>query len=854
MNCNRIGRIVRLWPLAAGLALASFPLPAQEYRAFWADAFHPGFRSAAEVTKLISDVRAANANAVIVEVRKRGDAYYESRFEPWALDISPPGFDPLQDLLAKAHDTNAGPRIEVHAWMVTYPIWSSNRYYAVPPQPDHPFNLHPDWLTEDVDGDMNPASYSFDPGHPSVQEHTFNVAMDILERYDVDGLNFDYVRYPGNTWGYNPVAVARFNQRFGRAGTPLSNDPQWRQWRRDQVTALVRKVYVCAQAVKPQVKISADTITWAPSVTSDTAWTNNARAYYDVLQDWRSWMEEGILDLNIPMNYFRQNNATYAADFINWKNFALDRKFNRDVVIGPGIYLNSISNGLLQMRLTREPSPAGKRAAGVCGYSYAVPASNSIPDLQRVFLEALTQPSDYDPITPPIFATPVSPPGMPWKTAPATGHLKGFVLSPLGAGWDGATVTLAGPETRTLLTDATGFFGAVDLAPGTYTLTAAAGGYEASPAAATVSAGSVATCDLPLMAPMEFLDLAVLAGERAAILSWTTPEPASSQAEFGTDAACDRRSGLDTEPVVRHSVWLTGLSPATEYCVRALSIARGSEYRSTNLWFRTSPEIVVDNADAVFDGNWSSANVSTQCYLEDYSYTSAVGDTATRWARFVPAMATPGKYDVFAWHPDGSNRSTNAPHRIVFEGGSVTVAVNQQTGGGQWQLLASRLPFGAGTAGFVEISNATGEKGLGRVVMADAVRFVYSAGQDTPSDATVPAWWARYYLGPAPDPALDPDNDGYPTWLEYRLGTVPTNAASRLELRLELQPALTMVFSPCHPDRAYGLQRRAHLGEAPWEPLSLAPWLMLPNGAAAWTLPLPAAHCAFFRLTVDWSL
>ena len=253
------------------------PGQGQEFRALWVDAFHAGFRSSNEVTQLLADARAANFNAVVVEVRKRGDAYYSSNYEPKATDVSPQSYDPLADLVARAHDTNAGPRIEVHAWIVTYPIWNNSNSNAAPA--NHPVRLHPDWLSQTDAGVIwSGDNYIFDPGHPGVQQHTFNVAMDIVTRYDVDGLNFDYVRYFGNNWGYNPVAVARFNAKFNRTGTPLKTDESWLQWRRDQITSLVRKVYLSAMAVKPQVKISADTICFAPGVTTDAGWTNSANA------------------------------------------------------------------------------------------------------------------------------------------------------------------------------------------------------------------------------------------------------------------------------------------------------------------------------------------------------------------------------------------------------------------------------------------------------------------------------------------------------------------------------------------------------------------------------------------------
>jgi uncharacterized lipoprotein YddW (UPF0748 family) len=88
-----------------------------EFRGFWVNAFHSGFTNRAEVAQLMADVRAANANAVVVKVRKHGDTYYNSSYEPKAVGVSP-DFDPLAELLAQGHDTNNGPRVEVHAWLV----------------------------------------------------------------------------------------------------------------------------------------------------------------------------------------------------------------------------------------------------------------------------------------------------------------------------------------------------------------------------------------------------------------------------------------------------------------------------------------------------------------------------------------------------------------------------------------------------------------------------------------------------------------------------------------------------------------------------------------------------------------
>lgn len=482
-----------------------------EWRAFWVDAFGAGFKSSSEVTTLINNTRAANANAILPEVRKRGDAYYNgSIYEPKATDISPASFDPLADLIAKAHDTSGGKqRVEVHAWIVSYKIWGSQNSTPPASTPPHPYTAHPEWLTQDINGaTWDGSSYSFDPGHPDVQRHTFNVCMDIISRYDIDGFNFDYIRYTGNTWGYHPVTVARFNARYGRTGQPAPTDALWKQFRRDQVTALVRKVYLHTLALKPWVKISADTITWGNNgVANDAQWYNSSAAWNDVLQDWRGWMQEGILDLNIPMNYYRHHNTTpptdHATAYTNWMNFAKDRKFNRHVAIGPGIYLNYTSNAIIQLRATRTPSPLGNYADGVCGYVYKQPDNQGTGF--ATFKNYLTNsPNAYDPVSPAIFATKVPVPDMPWKSAPTKGHLMGTVYGGSTTNsLDGAVISISGPVTRSQTNDATGFYGFVDLPPGNYTVTAGFPGYLNGVSNVTVVVSNVAVQNfvLPLQGP-----------------------------------------------------------------------------------------------------------------------------------------------------------------------------------------------------------------------------------------------------------------------------------------------------------------------------------------------------------------
>jgi uncharacterized lipoprotein YddW (UPF0748 family) len=832
----------------AVLLLSAISLPAQqpEFRAMWADTFHAALRNSSEVSQIVQDARAGNFNAIIVEVRKRGDAYYNSNFEPKASDVSPQSYDPLADLIAKARNTNNGPRIEVHAWIVTYHIW--NNQTTPPPHPDHPFNRHPEWLTKNYAGeswDSSIRNYTFDAGHPEVQQYTFDVAMDLISRYDIDGFNFDYIRYSGRTWGYHDAAVARFNARFNRTGLPSPTDPDWMQFRRDQITALVRKIYLSAISIKSHINISADTICWTPSVTTDAQWYSSSAAWGHVFQDWRGWMEEGIIDLNIPMAYFRQQ--VNGADFIAWSNYAKNRRFNRHVAIGPGVYLNSPSDALDQMRATRDPSPAGFRADGVSIYSYFGTPVGIPFESRATFYAALTQTNSYEVDVEPIFKTWVPTPEMPWKTAPTKGYVKGFARhAGTSLGIDGATVSLTGPVNRTLMSDATGFFGWAELPPGTYTLTATHSNLVTDTYSVTVTAGIVSTRDLSMSEPPVPVigAIEVFPGITEALVRWTTLIPADSQVEFGLGPNYGSFSARAPELGTNHVVFLSGLLPNTTYHFRAISREGTNDHRSAPDTFSMAGELIVDNPAASFDGTWILATSATDKYGADYRYAMAVAGAATATASFVPRINTPGNYDVYLWYSQGGNRSTNAPVQVIFDGGIFSTNVNQSSGGGAWRLIASSRRFAHGANGAVRVSNNSGESS--KVIIADAVKFVYSASQQSPY-APLPEWWALGYS--QTDSGADTDLDGYSAYSEYLFGTDPNSGASRLELSIEPKESGTrMVFRPYLPNRTYRLAFKEHWEENLWQVLDDVP--AGTDGGGVFELA-PSARGGFYRLIVS---
>jgi uncharacterized lipoprotein YddW (UPF0748 family) len=538
--------------------------PAQsvsQYRAFWVDTFNTPLNNHDDIVKVVNNARMSNANAIIAQVRRRGDSWYLNSLEPLP-DFIPIalGFDPLQDLIDEAHANG----IEVHAFVIVCAVWNKNPTFAPtatlgpPTNPNHIFNLHGgydpvtrqvipgpnNWLTRTLlpdgtggvtfQGHRIGAEFWMEPGHPDAAAYTVDALMHLVRNYDIDGLHLDRIRYPeisvsgqtpstGTNIGYNETNVVRFKRRHGivvGAPPPAQNDPLWNQWRRDQVTNLVRRIYLNTIALKPHVKISAALIAFGGGPATEAAW-GSAEAYWRVYQDWRAWTEEGILDIAMPMNYKRENISSGITQFDQWSEWAKNHQYNRSAMIGVGSFLNSIEGTLRQTRRALSPSTTGKTGLGTIFFSMATSnvavAANphSIPSGQdtpaRPFAEfaaglTMGRSTDggtlyEDPATNPVplFGQTAAIPTLAWKSAPALGHLMGFARRSDGTPLDTATVTIENLDnsaTHATATDGGGFYGGVDLTPGRYLVRGELGGERLHSCVVAVTAGAVATADL----------------------------------------------------------------------------------------------------------------------------------------------------------------------------------------------------------------------------------------------------------------------------------------------------------------------------------------------------------------------
>ncbi len=632
--------------LCAGQSLA-YEQGDPEFRAFWVDCVtgHPGLFTQAEIDKLLGvpgnpnslgDIREANCNAVIAEVRRAGKCMYDSALdEPWATAGN---FDALAAVLRAAHDTTGGKkRIEVHAWIVTFmtgggQIWDAHRDL------NNPDNY---WPTLTDTGST--ADSAWDPGHPKVQKYIVDVMMDLATNYDVDGVHYDYIRYTGGNQGYNPTSIARYNTRYGTSGNPSPTDDRFDQWRRDQISGIVRQVYARIQAVKPNVLQSGSFVTWNPSPSASTRTAfQSTRPYGNrtdgVFSDWDAWMEEGIMDFGVPMNYYDERELP--ADYDRWLNFIKDRKFNRHMVNGPGLYKNWLSNNdvINQILATRDPSPAGNTCAGFCGFSYWAPYVINKPTgygnwdtFEPALLNQVTQ-------------TWADIPNRPWKSNPTKGHISGTITYASDGTWaDHAIVSISGPESRSMYVDGTGFYAFIDLTPGVYTITASKPGYANVVGTATVAIGVVTgnmyVVDLELGGITELVISNVGSSSvtnNSATITWDTNLGATSQVEYGVTTSYGQTTVLDANEVISHVQTLAGLSPKTTYHYRVVSTRDGiTKYSSDGTFSTEGPPAILNvqvasvstnSATITWDTDMSSN--STVNYGTSASYGSSASDPA----------------------------------------------------------------------------------------------------------------------------------------------------------------------------------------------------------------------------------
>ncbi len=484
--------------------------PPAEFRAVWVDAFNTRLASPDDVALVLSRATALQANALFVQVRRRGDAWYLDSGEPLADGLSP-GFDPLAEVVNQAR----GRGLQVHAFLTLGPVWNQT---TAPTAPDHVFNTHglgsggapggrANWLTRTQAPDGAGTSYDgyrfgndfwLDPAHPDVAAHLTDVVVRLATRYPVDGIHLDRVQYPevpgasgamSISVGYNPTAVARYNARYDAVGLPAPNDGRFSAWRREQVTNLLQRLYVSLLAVRPSLVVSVAVSASGPAPGD----FSGAEPYWRVFQDWQAWLATGAVDLVVPQIFRAAHTSPGAEEFAGWTTWARVSQGRRGVVVGLGAYLNSVEGTVRQARAVLDAGPPA--LAGVALFSVAannapvvsnplsVPAGRDTPhraieDLAfGLRFGRTTSGLAVDPSLTGPFAVVADVPVLSWKRE--EGHILGLLVDARGNPVDGVPLSLTRDgvtSQASAVSDGTGVFALPALAPGAWRVVAEVNG------------------------------------------------------------------------------------------------------------------------------------------------------------------------------------------------------------------------------------------------------------------------------------------------------------------------------------------------------------------------------------------
>ena len=273
-------------------------------------------RQQQELCDILDRLKEANFNTVMMQTRLRGDLIYPSAIEtfPEALTGKTgkyPGYDALAFAIEECHKRG----LELHAWIVTIPAGNNRQVKLLG---KHSIVRKNRQICKQHEG-----AWYLDPGHPGAADYLSSIVREIVTRYDVDGIHFDYIRYPENALRFPDRDTYR---KYGK-------EKDLKQWRRENINNIVRRLYTEVKQVKPWVKVSSSPVGKFKDTSrySSLGWN----AYETVYQDAQAWLKEGIHDALFPMMYFKDN---------HFYPFVLDWKENdngRWVVPGLGIYFLS---------------------------------------------------------------------------------------------------------------------------------------------------------------------------------------------------------------------------------------------------------------------------------------------------------------------------------------------------------------------------------------------------------------------------------------------------------------------------------------------------------------------------------
>ncbi len=309
-----------------------------EIRAVWLSRWYAN--SAAKIETCIDDMVAHNLNTLVLQVYGSGQALYASSVAPRSSLVSG-NFDSMQH----AVDYARGKGIKVHAWLNINLAWTGGSSYPA----GHVVAQHPEWVMVKDNGlamDLTDRPF-FCPEFAGYRAYLVSLADELGSQYELDGLHLDYIRTPSDDYCYCQAHVDHFTQQYGRA--PNGSDPDFIAFRFETISRTVREMDAAVKAHRPLCVTSAA----ARAVTGTKS------------QDVHGWLENGDLDMILPMTY-TSNDSTLQGYADTYHENSGGR------LVGPGIasYIGSVDVGA-QIEVCRQSG-----VEGFCIFDYTSLTAN----------------------------------------------------------------------------------------------------------------------------------------------------------------------------------------------------------------------------------------------------------------------------------------------------------------------------------------------------------------------------------------------------------------------------------------------------------------------------------------------
>jgi uncharacterized lipoprotein YddW (UPF0748 family) len=289
---------------------------------------------------IFKDLSNKNFNTVYFQVRSNGSVLYNSAIEPFSPYLTGTvgvrtNYDPLQYAIDLGREYN----LEVHAWvnMIRCFSGSDDKFLK---HPKHVRNAHPDWTVRFMD-ENGSLSYWLNPGYYQVQDYLADLLNEIASNYDVDGIHLDFFRYPDKDF--------EDEKYFNRYGFNVTLD----DWRRNNLTTILRKFKDKAKPLNPYLKIGATPIGIRTNLEGARGW----EGYSTVFQDTETWLKEELVDYLTPQIYWGfEKNPKFDVLAKDW----VDKSYNKNIVLGLAAYRNEVKPELQKMiNFSREIGASG---------------------------------------------------------------------------------------------------------------------------------------------------------------------------------------------------------------------------------------------------------------------------------------------------------------------------------------------------------------------------------------------------------------------------------------------------------------------------------------------------------------